>query len=480
MLLARRGDEAFEESEATELRAVAYRIALAIENGLLHKRHDRPARTAAPPAGADRGAGRHARARRCRPARGRHARLRGGRLGERRAGRPSTASSSCCRVPERPASSASRPTASAAAGSTRAGRASRSRSPARRVGRRRRHRGAGGRLRAAPVARCTSSASARSRSTRRCSTSRAASRRATTRSPGCSATASSTRCSRRRSPPARRSASLLFDIDDFKQINDLHGHQTGDHALRLVSDALRQATRAGDSVFRIGGEEFCALLPGLAEQDAWRWRKRCARGSPRSSRRCRTRSPSASASPASRRTGTRATSCWPLRRRRALRLQARRQEPHDASRAASPVAGPCPSRREVGLDLLHQKDPDTVSHSVHVAILAVEIARALGVDDARLDDLRIAARLHDIGKIGGARRDPQQARTARRRGVPHHQDPPARRRRAARAAGASPAPARSSAQHHERIDGSGYPPDCAATRSASRAASCTPRTRTSR
>ena len=37
MLLARRGDEPFEESEATELRAVAYRIALAIENGLLHK-----------------------------------------------------------------------------------------------------------------------------------------------------------------------------------------------------------------------------------------------------------------------------------------------------------------------------------------------------------------------------------------------------------------------------------------------------------
>jgi transcriptional regulator with GAF, ATPase, and Fis domain len=38
MLLARRGDDAFEESEATELRAVAYRIALAVENGLLYKR----------------------------------------------------------------------------------------------------------------------------------------------------------------------------------------------------------------------------------------------------------------------------------------------------------------------------------------------------------------------------------------------------------------------------------------------------------
>ena len=68
---------------------------------------------------------------------------------------------------------------------------------------------------------------------------------------------------------ARPFSILLFDIDDFKPINDLHGHQTGDHALRLVSDALRQATRGGDSVFRIGGEEFCVLLPGLAEEDAF-------------------------------------------------------------------------------------------------------------------------------------------------------------------------------------------------------------------
>lgn len=61
---------------------------------------------------------------------------------------------------------------------------------------------------------------------------------------------------------------LLFDIDDFKRINDLNGHQVGDRALRLVSDVLRRGTRSGDTVFRIGGEEFCAVLPGLTEKDA--------------------------------------------------------------------------------------------------------------------------------------------------------------------------------------------------------------------
>ena len=62
---------------------------------------------------------------------------------------------------------------------------------------------------------------------------------------------------------------VLLDIDDFKQINDRHGHQTGDGALRLVADALRAGIRSEDTVFRIGGEEFCAVLPGLSERDAF-------------------------------------------------------------------------------------------------------------------------------------------------------------------------------------------------------------------
>jgi diguanylate cyclase (GGDEF)-like protein len=59
-----------------------------------------------------------------------------------------------------------------------------------------------------------------------------------------------------------------IDIDDFKLVNDLHGHPVGDQALRQVADALRDSVREQDLVFRVGGEEFAVLLPGLTAQDA--------------------------------------------------------------------------------------------------------------------------------------------------------------------------------------------------------------------
>lgn len=58
------------------------------------------------------------------------------------------------------------------------------------------------------------------------------------------------------------------DIDDFKLVNDLHGHPVGDQALREVAEALRGSVRDHDAVFRVGGEEFAVLLPGLDARDA--------------------------------------------------------------------------------------------------------------------------------------------------------------------------------------------------------------------
>lgn len=56
-------------------------------------------------------------------------------------------------------------------------------------------------------------------------------------------------------------ACIICDLDRFKTINDRHGHAVGDEALRVATQALRQAVRAVDVVARIGGEEFLIVCP---------------------------------------------------------------------------------------------------------------------------------------------------------------------------------------------------------------------------
>lgn len=56
-------------------------------------------------------------------------------------------------------------------------------------------------------------------------------------------------------------ALLYMDLDNFKTINDTHGHQTGDAVLRLVADAMRTSVRMADVVGRLGGDEFAVLMP---------------------------------------------------------------------------------------------------------------------------------------------------------------------------------------------------------------------------
>lgn len=56
----------------------------------------------------------------------------------------------------------------------------------------------------------------------------------------------------------------ILDADDFKEVNDRHGHVTGDHVLRSIADAICATVRTYDIVARYGGEEFVVVLPGVS------------------------------------------------------------------------------------------------------------------------------------------------------------------------------------------------------------------------
>ena len=65
-------------------------------------------------------------------------------------------------------------------------------------------------------------------------------------------------------------AVLMLDIDDFKHVNDVHGHAVGDELLRFLAEALRATIRPDDVVCRLGGEEFAIVMVDCEGEDAVR------------------------------------------------------------------------------------------------------------------------------------------------------------------------------------------------------------------
>jgi len=78
--------------------------------------------------------------------------------------------------------------------------------------------------------------------------------------------------------PAGRLALIMADIDHFKLVNDQYGHEAGDRALIVFVETMRERTRDDDLVVRLGGEEFCVVLPGSGPGEAMQVAERIRAG----------------------------------------------------------------------------------------------------------------------------------------------------------------------------------------------------------
>ncbi|HTU77626.1 MAG TPA: HD domain-containing phosphohydrolase [Solirubrobacteraceae bacterium] len=175
---------------------------------------------------------------------------------------------------------------------------------------------------------------------------------------------------------------VLFDLDGFKAYNDSFGHIGGDMLLRRLAQAFKRAVGERGCAYRLGGDEFCALLWADAGEtmigDCLQALSAVGDGFSITASYGSVMLPSDAADT-----------------QLALQLADERMYAYkDSSRAS---AGK--QTRDLALQILAAHEPELHSHASHVAELADALARRLGLRGPDLADTVRAAELHDIGKV---------------------------------------------------------------------------------
>ncbi len=176
---------------------------------------------------------------------------------------------------------------------------------------------------------------------------------------------------------------IVFDLNGFKRYNDTFGHPAGDQLLRRLSNQLRAAIEPHGGAYRLGGDEFCVLAvvpdggPGALLDATTEALSEHGEGF------SVTTSLGAVFLPGEAPSGS-----------EALRLADHRLY---ANKHAAEFARSRP--HEVLLQAISEREPSLLDHCRAVADLAVDVGRRLGLTESAVDDLRIAAELHDVGKL---------------------------------------------------------------------------------
>jgi diguanylate cyclase (GGDEF)-like protein/putative nucleotidyltransferase with HDIG domain len=180
-------------------------------------------------------------------------------------------------------------------------------------------------------------------------------------------------------------ALILLDLDNFKAVNDMNGHAAGDELLCWVVEGLQRAVRPMDSIGRLGGDEFAILAPGATESGA---------------EHIATRARKLLSERVAVSTGT---ACYPVHGLNSDELQRHADRQLYANKhgdAEHFAAG----RRELTWAATLARAVDArmatpIEHSTIVARYAAGTAQQLGWKGPDLAHIRIAAMLHDIGKV---------------------------------------------------------------------------------
>jgi diguanylate cyclase (GGDEF)-like protein len=176
----------------------------------------------------------------------------------------------------------------------------------------------------------------------------------------------------------------LFDLDGFKNYNDVFGHPAGDALLVRLAEELESVVGRGGTAYRLGGDEFCVLLDGVGS-DAEALLERCVvaltdhgHGFDVGCSHGAAKLPDEADERAA-----------------ALTLADRRLYSQKFERKRDAISE---QTCDALLQVLHEREPDLRDHVGDVAELAERVGARLGLKSDELDDVRRAAELHDVGK----------------------------------------------------------------------------------